>query len=110
MPSAPSPTQTRTINSIYFATSSSKPKSHDRGTPAGSGTRPFRDDPSKLLMVQGPLGLNWGRRKFGILPRVENGDLTGANPPTRNRLGVWCRIAPRLAARPDTVFLKLHTH
>ena len=61
-------------------------------------------------MVQGPLAPNWGWRKFGILPRVENGDLTGANPPTENRLQVWQRIAARLDGRQDVVFVKLHTH
>lgn len=110
MPSAPSPTQTRTVNSIYYATSTSAPKSHDRGTPAGLETSHLRDDPSKLLMIQGPLGLNWGWRKFGVLPRVENGDLTGANPPTANRLRLWSSLAPRLACRPDVILVKLHTH
>jgi hypothetical protein len=110
MPSAPSPTQTRTINSIYYATSSDHPKSHDHGEAVGSATSKNRDDLQKLLMVQGPLGPNWGWRKFGLIPRVENGDLTGANPPTLNRLGVWQRIAPRIASRPDVIFVKLHTH
>lgn len=110
MPSAPSPTQTRTINTIYYATSSPNPKSHDRGGPVGSATAKDRDDPTKLLMVQGPLGLNWGWRKLGVMPRVENGDLTGANPPTRNRLGVWRRLAPRIGPRSDVIFIKLHTH
>lgn len=110
MPSAPSPTQTRTINSIYYATSSANPKSHDRGEAAGASTRSHRDDPQKLLMVQGPLGPNWGWRKFGILPRIENGDLTGANPPTQCRLGVWQRIGARVGTRPDVIFVKLHTH
>ena len=110
MPSAPSPTQTRTINSIYYATSSHRPKSHDFGTPVSQATTGFRDDPTKLLMIQGPLGLNWGWRKFGIMPRVENGDLTGANPPTMNRLGVWRRISPRIEHRGDVIFVKLHTH
>jgi hypothetical protein len=110
MPSAPSPTQTRTINSIYYATSSTRPKSHDRGTPVGRTTTASRDDQTKLLMIQGPLGLNWGWRKFGIMPRVENGDLTGANPPTGNRLEVWRRIGPRISNRSDVIFVKLHTH
>ena len=110
MPSAPSPTQTRTINSIYYATSSPEPKSHDRGEAAGTSTRGLRDEGNKLLMVQGPLGPNWGWRKFGVLPRVENGDLTGANPPTESRIGVWRRIGARIADRPDIIFIKLHTH
>jgi len=110
MPSAPSPTQARTINSIYYATSSPQPKSHDRGEAAGVSTRRHRDDLRKLLMVQGPLGPNWAWRKFGVLPRLENGDLTGANPPTQRRLGVWRRLGARIAARPDVIFIKLHTH
>lgn len=110
MPSAPSPTQTRTINSIYYATSSPAPKSHDRGEMSGTATSRHRDDLQKLLMVQGPLGPNWGWRKFGILPRIENGDLTGANPPTPSRLHVWQRLGARIAVRPDVIFVKLHTH
>ena len=44
------------------------------------------------------------------MPRVENGDLAGVNPPTPDRLGLWLRIAPRIDDRPDVVFVKLHTH
>ena len=29
---------------------------------------------------------NWQRRKFGLLPRIENSDLTPLNPPTVDRL------------------------
>ena len=110
MPSAPSPTQTRKINSIYYAASTMSPKSHDTGTDAGPATTALRDDPRMLLMVQGPLGLNWGWRKLGVLPRLENGDLTGNNPPTLNRLDVWRSLAPSIAPRDDVAFVKLHTH
>jgi len=110
MPSAPSPTQTKTVNSIYYATSTPQPKSHDRGELVSSSTAAMRDDPQKLLMVQGPLGLNWGWRKHGVIPRVENGDLTGANPATMNRLAVWKRLGAYVEPRPDVVFVKLHTH
>ena len=40
-------------------------------------------------MVQGPLNLNWKRRKAGVLPRLENGDLTEANPPNLDRFQLW---------------------
>src|SRR3546814_3205543 len=44
MPSAPSPTQTTTINSIYYATDDPvRPKSHDTSTPARVGV-PGRGD------------------------------------------------------------------
>ena len=106
LPSAPSPCQVRTINSLYYAREDGKPRSHEHGTPARTGTAP--DD--ALLCVQGPLCLNWQRRKFGILPRIENSDLTGANPPTAQRLALWEKCHIHVAGRPDWLFVKLHTH
>jgi hypothetical protein len=106
MPSAPHRCQTRTINSIYYATDTPAPKSHDTGTPARVGQKPRGD----LLLVQGPLGLNWRRRKFGVVPRIENGDLTAANPPTADRIALWREIAVQVGGRPDWIFIKLHTH
>jgi hypothetical protein len=113
MPSAPSPTQTKTINSVYYAESSTRSKSHDTGRTAAAGaesTRELRHDSSQLLLIQGPLGLNWERRKFGLMPRIENGDLTGANPPTMDRARLWLRLHNHVVNRPDVVFVKLHTH
>ena len=95
LPSAPNPTQTRIINSLYYARGTDQPKSHDHGrrVAAGRDRKPAED--GELLLVQGPLGLNWQRRKYGVLPRIENSDLTAVNPPTPERLQLWldCRIA-----------------
>ncbi|MBI5759248.1 MAG: hypothetical protein HZA46_12085, partial [Planctomycetales bacterium] len=63
-----------------------------------------------LLMIQGPLGLDWRTRKAGLLPRIENADLTGKNPPTLNRLRNWVRAGVRVEGRPNCAFVKLHTH
>ena len=106
LPSAPSRTQTHTVNSLYYATSTAASKSHDTGTPARVGVKSSGD----LLMIQGPLGLNWRRRKFGLLPRIENGDLTAANPPTLDRLTLWIDLQIHVQGRPDWLFIKLHTH
>jgi hypothetical protein len=110
LPSAPDRTQTRTINSLYYARSTPHRKSHDTGRRARADRdqKPPGDD--ELLIVQGPLGLNWKQRKFGVFPRIENGDLTPANPPTIDRLRLWmdCRIA--VESRPNWTFIKLHTH
>ncbi|HEX4084037.1 MAG TPA: hypothetical protein VHY22_03940 [Chthoniobacteraceae bacterium] len=106
MPSAPDPCQTAIINSIYYATPGERPKSHDRGRPARAGIT----DPAGFLLVQGPLGLNWRWRKWGVLPRIENGDLTPRNPPTADRLRLWRKLGVHVQGRPEWLFAKLHTH
>lgn len=111
MPSAPSPTQPRIINKIYYAKNDGKPRPLDRGKFASVGLhngKPVTEN--ELLIVQGPLGLNWRWRKFGIFPRIENGDLTAANPPTPERFHVWIRLHIHVAGKPDWIFVKLHTH
>lgn len=119
LPSAPDPTQTRTVNRLYYALDQPQPKSHDHGVQVRVmnpvGPSPFRGDVARprygdLLIVQGPLGLNWERRKFGVLPRLENSDLTMVNPPRPDRLRLWLRQHIHVLGRPEWFFIKLHTH
>lgn len=108
LPSAPSDTQTSKINSIYFARG--RPghrKSHDTGRDVDVG-RWGSDD--ELLIVQGPLGLNWRQRKFGLIPKIENAEISADAPPSALRARLWPKLAPRLAGAPEHIFLKLHTH
>ncbi len=107
MPSAPSETQTRKINSIYYATGDQhKPKSHDTGMDAGTGTSSKID----LLLIQGPLLLNWRNRKAGLLPRIENACIQVNQAPSMQRLDLWLRARIQVPTRPDWFFVKLHTH
>lgn len=107
LPSAPSSTQTRKINSIYYARDDPhRPRSHDRGVDVGLGPSP----PDSLMLVQGPLVLDWRRRRWGLVPRIENGCLQGNQPPTASRLDLWLRARVQVARRPDWYFIKLHTH
>lgn len=76
----------------------------------GGGTAALAASPDHLLLVQGPLGLNWHRRKAGLLPRIETGDLTGVNPPTTDRFQLWTQLCPFVADGPPWIFIKLHTH
>lgn len=109
LPSAPDACQTRTINSVYYAKEDGCAKSHDHGILVEAGkTALLREN--HLLLVQGPLGLNWSRRKWGLVPRLENGDLTGANPPTLQRARLWLEFCPRVKNGAPWVFIKLHTH
>ena len=107
-PSAPCDTQTRTINSIYYATDiPGLRKSHDTGIRARVGAPP---PPEHLLLIQGPLELDWSRRKFGLLPRIENADIHAGFAPTWKRMQLWLNAGVHVAGRPNWVFVKLHTH
>ena len=107
MPSAPSDTQTRTVNSIYYATDDpARPKSHDNGEPVRVGGTPVGD----LLLVQGPIGLNWRDRRHGVIPRVENADIRANYPPTPGRVDGWIDAGIHVAGRPEWLFVKIHTH
>jgi hypothetical protein len=108
LPSAPSPAQTSTINSIYYALDDpERPKSHDRGTLAAVGKR--RPE-NTLLMIQGPLAADWKARKWGIIPRLESGDLRPVRPPTVERLRLWLKAGVSVLGREDWRFIKLHAH
>ena len=107
LPSAPSDTQTKTSNAIYYATDDPlRPKSHDSGVPVRVGGEASGD----LMIVQGPLGLNWRERKFGVLPRIENADVRRGCPPTPERVDAWVATGIHVEGRPEWVFVKVHTH
>lgn len=107
MPAALSPAQTSTINSIYYAVDDpQQPKSHNRGIAVGTRSRPE----NSLLLIQGPLLLDWSRRKWGLVPRIENALLQGNQAPSVNRLKLWLRAAVQVPTLPDWYFVKLHTH
>jgi len=107
MPSYPSRTQTRKINSVYYAVDDPlRPRSHDWGVDVGTMPQP----PRSLMLIQGPLLLDWGRRKGGVVPRIENACIQGNQPPTLHRVDLWLRARVQVPSRPDWFFVKLHTH
>ena len=114
-PSAPSPTQPRMVNAIYYATDTpGKARGHDTGTLCRKSEirNPKSETEQKrsLLLIQGPLGLNWRDRKWGIIPRLENGDMSANNLPAPDRIDLWVRQHIHVIGRPDWVFVKVHTH
>jgi hypothetical protein len=107
LPSAPSDTQTSKINSIYYALDNPLcPKSHNTGVDVEVGKPPSGD----LLLIQGPLTLNWRHRKFGILPRIENADVRATALPTPDRIDLWIKTHIHVKGRPEWCFVKIHTH
>lgn len=107
MPSLPHETQPRKINAIYYATDDPlHPKSYDTGVDVRVGGQPSGD----LLIIQGPVALNWRQRKWGLLPRIENADIAGGTLPTPSRIDLWVRQRISVIGKPDWVFVKVHTH
>ncbi|MGQ9608238.1 MAG: hypothetical protein ACUVWN_02980 [bacterium] len=107
MPSAPSETQSRKINSIYYATDDPhKPKSYDTGVDVAVGREPSGD----LMMIEGPLCLNWHKRKFFIFPKIENGEVSADNLPSLERIDLWIAQHIHVVGRPEWIFVKVYTH
>jgi hypothetical protein len=107
LPAAPDPCQTETINKIYYATDDpARPKSHDHGVRVKVGKAASGD----LMIIQGPLGFMWHNRKFGVVPRIENGDVRASSPPTRARIDAWVDMGIHVEGKPEWVFVKVHTH
>jgi hypothetical protein len=107
-PSAPSETQPAMVNSIYYSRDDvQRPKSHNTGRPARVGEAP---DDDELMLVTGPLGFDFGSRKFGIIPRIENSDINGGIPANARRVARWFELGARVLGAPNHVFVKVHTH
>lgn len=107
LPSAPTESQTRKINSIYYAQDVlGKRKSHDNGVDVAVGGHEQGD----LLIIQGPLALNWSDRKFGFAPRIETGSIQGNYPGNPRRIDSWVKQNIHVRGRPDWIFVKVHCH
>ena len=100
LPSAPSPTQTPIINRVYHARQRPGRCAHHHPCSPDEG----------LMLIQGPLLLDWGKRKLGLLPGIENACLQATQPPSLARLQLWLKARVQVPQRPDWYFVKLHAH
>ncbi|MDP5141553.1 hypothetical protein ORJ00_02210 [Rheinheimera baltica] len=106
-PSAPSNTQPAMVNAIYYAKDKpGQPNSHNTGRLVEVNGKPWGD----LMLITGPIGLNWKVRKKGIFPQIENADVRKSMPPTPERVDLWVNSNIHVAGRPEWVFVKVHTH
>jgi hypothetical protein len=106
-PSAPDPCQPDKVNQIYWPTGDlSQRRAYEHGERARVGAH--HDD--RVLMITGPLAL--AGKRDGLRPgiRIENGAITGDDPPTAARVKTWIDQAIHIAGRPEWVFVKVHTH
>lgn len=107
LPSAPDQSQVARINAIYEC---GRPLDKARPHRTGPGLRVGRR-PALPVILTGPLGFDWSRRKYGIpLPRLEDSALTANSPLTIERFGRWRKTHIAVEGRPDWVFVKLFCH
>ncbi len=110
-PSAPDITQPRTVNMIYRATDNPNGHGADTGAPIIFNSLQLNGQQSDgLMIVTGPLALNWHSRKYGILPGIENSDISASRPPTPQRADLWVKQNIHIKDKPDWTFVKVHTH
>ncbi len=106
-PSGLSETQPKKLNKIYYATDDAKkPKSYNNGVDVEVGKPPSGD----LMLITGPVGLNWKRRKWRIFPTLENSDISWHHVPTEERVDLWVKTHIHVRGYPNWIFIKLHTH
>jgi hypothetical protein len=109
-PAAPNVSQTRTVNSVYYAVDDPlAARSHDYGVASHVGLTP---PPEGLLMIQGPIALDWGRRIGGFAPGLDVAAIDGSPGygPAVRRFRMWVDAGIGVRDRPEWVFVKIHTH
>jgi hypothetical protein len=108
LPSAPDRSQVSRVNAVYEC-------GHplDEAVPHRSGPslRAGGREPRLPVIITGPIGFDWTRRKRGLpVPRLEDSSLGANYPPTLERLARWRRARVHVEGRPEWLFVKLFCH
>lgn len=109
LPAAPDESQTKKINSIYYAKDDPhKAKSHNNGIDVCVNGQVSGD----LMLIQGPLTLVWKKTRvpFLFIPKIENSDIRHEQPPVIHRMKSWLKCNIHVKGKSDWVFIKIHTH
>jgi hypothetical protein len=96
------------INSIYYAREDGKSKSYNRGRLAQAG---MKSDSDELMILEGPLTINWQDWRFLWHPMIENGEIGRSNShgdPVR--IDAWVRQGICVTGRHDWIFVKVFCH
>ncbi len=107
LPSAPLESQVPMINAIYQC---GRPLNERAPHRAGQRLR-VGDEVRPPVILTGPLIFDWSRRSGRLYkPRLDDGALTSAYPPSASRLEQWRNARISVSGRPDWIFIKLYCH
>jgi len=108
MPSGHGATQSRKINSIYYALTTKRAnKNHDSGEDVRVHGRPPQTQ--SLIILQGMIEV-YLSNFFSGKSVVEKSNLDHHDLPSPLRIEQWVKCNMHVAGRPDWVFVKVHTH
>ncbi len=108
MPSGHGSTQSRKINSIYYAPTTKRAnKNHDSGEDVRVNGR--APQPQSLMIVQGMIEV-YLNNLFNGKSVVEKSNLDHHDLPSSQRIEQWVKCNVHVAGRPNWVFVKVHTH
>ncbi|MCK4856333.1 MAG: hypothetical protein KAT58_00020 [candidate division Zixibacteria bacterium] len=95
------------INSIYYVTDDPlEAKSYDDGIAVEVGKPAVGD----LMLLEGPLMIDWDDWRFGTHPSIEDGNIFRDYPMFPNRIPLWLKANVHVIGQPNWVFVKLHSH
>ena len=95
-------------NQIHYASETGRPKSYNVGPRSAVGRSPGSQE---LMILQGPLLINWRDWRFRWHPTIEDGDINNGN--THNdpaRIDAWIRQAIHVKDQPNWRFVKVFCH
>ncbi len=96
------------VNKIYYCTDDpEKPKSYDTGVRSAVG---LETTPSQLMLMEGPLMIDWSDWRFKTHPTIDDGNLYWEIPTTFHRFELWLKANIHVAGRENWIFVRPFTH
>jgi hypothetical protein len=96
------------VNKIYYAKDDPlKPKSYNKGVQSRVG---LETDPEQLMLIEGPLVIDWTDWRFKFHPTIEDGNLYWEIPTNLHRFELWLKANVHVLGRPNWVFIRPFTH
>ena len=106
-PATGTPAQPNKINSIYYAIDNPKlSKSYNNGIDVKNGYI-YNNG---LMIIQGPLTIDWHAIFSRGYPAIENGNLQLSQPPDNHRIDLWVNAGIHIKYKPNWIFIKIYTH
>jgi hypothetical protein len=107
-PSLGQTAQPSLVNKIYYCTDDpQRPKSYDTGVRSTVGLKTRTD---QLMIMEGPLMIDWADWRFKTHPTIEDGNLYWEIPTSLHRFELWLKANVHVEGRPSWVFVRPFTH